>query len=265
MVVTAEIGPRRTPTGPRRLRRVRLRPGSCLTKQPPLLREVRSWELFPLSPLAQNYPQGLSPAEASCPSMRCSSCSSENREGRKFCAGCGAALTLACASVWITAPGSMTTVRRRGGGGIWPAAADVARGGRCARDRANIHAAGRRMAAAVLRHVVFVRGERRLCQRTWTESLPLKCVLSNVSPVSTPLVSPFWKPVASISKEQVRSRTPSPFTSCFFCAQETRLGSCPVSPNRNVCGSILVGSKVSDDLITTETLPPAVRLDGART
>jgi class 3 adenylate cyclase len=28
--------------------------------------------------------------------MRCSSCGSENREGRKFCAGCGAALTLAC-------------------------------------------------------------------------------------------------------------------------------------------------------------------------
>jgi predicted amidophosphoribosyltransferase len=30
--------------------------------------------------------------------MRCSSCGSENREGRKFCAGCGAALTLACAA-----------------------------------------------------------------------------------------------------------------------------------------------------------------------
>src|SRR5262249_34449444 len=29
--------------------------------------------------------------------MRCSSCGSENREGRKFCAGCGEALTLACA------------------------------------------------------------------------------------------------------------------------------------------------------------------------
>jgi class 3 adenylate cyclase/tetratricopeptide (TPR) repeat protein len=28
--------------------------------------------------------------------MRCSSCASENREGRKFCAGCGGALTLAC-------------------------------------------------------------------------------------------------------------------------------------------------------------------------
>jgi class 3 adenylate cyclase len=28
--------------------------------------------------------------------MRCSSCGSENREGRKFCAGCGAELTLAC-------------------------------------------------------------------------------------------------------------------------------------------------------------------------
>jgi zinc-ribbon domain len=31
--------------------------------------------------------------------MRCSSCGSENREGRKFCAGCGAALTLACAAM----------------------------------------------------------------------------------------------------------------------------------------------------------------------
>jgi len=31
------------------------------------------------------------------PLMRCSSCGSENREGRKFCAACGAALTLACA------------------------------------------------------------------------------------------------------------------------------------------------------------------------
>src|SRR6201988_2693168 len=30
--------------------------------------------------------------------MRCSSCGSENREGRKFCAGCGAALALACAA-----------------------------------------------------------------------------------------------------------------------------------------------------------------------
>jgi class 3 adenylate cyclase len=30
--------------------------------------------------------------------MRCSSCGSENREGRKFCAGCGAALTLVCAA-----------------------------------------------------------------------------------------------------------------------------------------------------------------------
>jgi hypothetical protein len=30
--------------------------------------------------------------------MRCSSCGSENREGRKFCAGCGAALTLASAA-----------------------------------------------------------------------------------------------------------------------------------------------------------------------
>jgi hypothetical protein len=30
--------------------------------------------------------------------MRCSSCSSENREGRKFCAGCGAILSLACAA-----------------------------------------------------------------------------------------------------------------------------------------------------------------------
>ena len=29
--------------------------------------------------------------------MRCSSCGSDNREGRKFCAGCGAGLTLACA------------------------------------------------------------------------------------------------------------------------------------------------------------------------
>jgi class 3 adenylate cyclase len=28
--------------------------------------------------------------------MRCSSCGTENREGRKFCAGCGAELTLAC-------------------------------------------------------------------------------------------------------------------------------------------------------------------------
>jgi predicted amidophosphoribosyltransferase len=28
--------------------------------------------------------------------MRCSSCASENREGRKFCAECGAELTLAC-------------------------------------------------------------------------------------------------------------------------------------------------------------------------
>src|SRR5262245_58155062 len=28
--------------------------------------------------------------------MRCSSCGSDNREGRKFCAGCGAELTLAC-------------------------------------------------------------------------------------------------------------------------------------------------------------------------
>src|SRR5262249_53879522 len=28
--------------------------------------------------------------------MRCSSCGSENREGRKFCAECGAELTLAC-------------------------------------------------------------------------------------------------------------------------------------------------------------------------
>ncbi len=30
--------------------------------------------------------------------MWCTSCGSENREGRKFCAGCGAALTLACAA-----------------------------------------------------------------------------------------------------------------------------------------------------------------------
>src|SRR5262245_33962518 len=30
--------------------------------------------------------------------MRCSSCGSENREGRKFCAECGAGLTLACAA-----------------------------------------------------------------------------------------------------------------------------------------------------------------------
>src|SRR5206468_9752272 len=30
--------------------------------------------------------------------MRCSSCGNDNREGRKFCAGCGAALTLACAA-----------------------------------------------------------------------------------------------------------------------------------------------------------------------
>ena len=30
--------------------------------------------------------------------MRCTSCGSENREGRKFCAGCGAALALACAA-----------------------------------------------------------------------------------------------------------------------------------------------------------------------
>src|SRR5436309_14800800 len=30
--------------------------------------------------------------------MRCSSCGGENREGRKFCAGCGAALSLACAA-----------------------------------------------------------------------------------------------------------------------------------------------------------------------
>jgi len=30
--------------------------------------------------------------------MRCSSCGSENREGRKFCAECGASLTLACAA-----------------------------------------------------------------------------------------------------------------------------------------------------------------------
>jgi hypothetical protein len=30
--------------------------------------------------------------------MRCSSCGSENREGRKFCAECGAALALACAA-----------------------------------------------------------------------------------------------------------------------------------------------------------------------
>ncbi len=30
--------------------------------------------------------------------MRCSSCGSENREGRKFCAGCGGALGLACAA-----------------------------------------------------------------------------------------------------------------------------------------------------------------------
>jgi hypothetical protein len=28
--------------------------------------------------------------------MRCSSCGSENRDGRKFCAGCGATLSLAC-------------------------------------------------------------------------------------------------------------------------------------------------------------------------
>src|SRR5262249_23622667 len=30
------------------------------------------------------------------PLMRCSSCGSENREGRKFCAECGTELTLAC-------------------------------------------------------------------------------------------------------------------------------------------------------------------------
>src|SRR5262249_22238923 len=30
--------------------------------------------------------------------MRCSSCGSENREGRKFCAGCGAELAIKCAS-----------------------------------------------------------------------------------------------------------------------------------------------------------------------
>jgi class 3 adenylate cyclase len=30
--------------------------------------------------------------------MRCSSCGSENRDGRKFCAGCGATLSLACAA-----------------------------------------------------------------------------------------------------------------------------------------------------------------------
>ena len=32
------------------------------------------------------------------PSMRCSSYGSENREGRKFCAACDAALDLACAA-----------------------------------------------------------------------------------------------------------------------------------------------------------------------
>src|SRR5262249_18445209 len=41
---------------------------------------------------------GTIAVEASDPSMRCTSCDSENREGRKFCAGCGAALTLACAA-----------------------------------------------------------------------------------------------------------------------------------------------------------------------
>jgi hypothetical protein len=30
--------------------------------------------------------------------MQCSSCGSENRDGRKFCAECGATLTLACAA-----------------------------------------------------------------------------------------------------------------------------------------------------------------------
>jgi hypothetical protein len=64
------------------------------------LGNASSWEPPPAvrCPLARNYRQGLSPAEASCPSMRCSSCSSENREGRKFCAACGAGLTLACSA-----------------------------------------------------------------------------------------------------------------------------------------------------------------------
>jgi len=39
---------------------------------------------------------GINPLQA--PLMRCSSCGSENREGRKFCAGCGAVLTLTCAA-----------------------------------------------------------------------------------------------------------------------------------------------------------------------
>src|SRR5260221_11158462 len=30
--------------------------------------------------------------------MRCATCDKENRQGRKFCAGCGAPLALACAS-----------------------------------------------------------------------------------------------------------------------------------------------------------------------
>jgi hypothetical protein len=34
--------------------------------------------------------------------MRCSSCGSENREGRKFCADCGAELTVACGACKAT-------------------------------------------------------------------------------------------------------------------------------------------------------------------
>jgi hypothetical protein len=66
-----------------------------------------------------------------------------------------------------------TTIGRRvlrGGGGDRAAAADVAGG---------------------------------LNRRTWTESLPVKCVLSNVSPVSTPLVSPFWKPVSFVARNRL--------------------------------------------------------------
>ena len=59
--------------------------------------------------LARNHPQGLSPSGTL---MRCSSCGSDNREGRKFCAECGATLSLACAACGAKQSAGRAILRR---------------------------------------------------------------------------------------------------------------------------------------------------------
>src|SRR5262245_26906261 len=51
-----------------------------------------------IRPACAKLAAGTIALRASYSSMRCSSCGSENRESRKFCAECGATLTLACAA-----------------------------------------------------------------------------------------------------------------------------------------------------------------------